>query len=103
MAGGMDPADAPPTKLHLQPVSPVLRRCYLNMEYVNPRNGAQIPVRKVTSTSGSAGIVLETQFPHNASAFWKDYVEIKGASNSAYNGRFRVTAPFEEDPLSRTL
>lgn len=84
-AGAIALADQP---LHLQPVGAVIRDCYFNFEFINPRNGLIIPVQKITWSNTSSVITIETQFPHNLSAQFKDFVEVKGSPVGVYNGRF---------------
>lgn len=89
----------------------VVRNNYINCAYVNPQNGFTTRVDSITVIPGSplATIQVRTRFPHNV---WKtkydnnlpaDWIELSGSDLPEFNGRWQVTAPVTEDPLSRDL
>lgn len=64
MAGGVHPnatGASPAEALHLQPMGCVIRNCYFNFEYINPRPGNRV---KVSSSSYDSGkVTVTTEFP----------------------------------------
>lgn len=89
-AGGIV-ADVPTAKLHLQPFGSVVRKCYLNLDYINPRPGIPVPIRRVSypGPGSNVEVTVTTQLPANLAV--GDYVEIYGSDVSNFNSRFKVT------------
>jgi hypothetical protein len=78
-----------------------IRRCYEDLDYVNPRPYPALQVRRVVYTTGLQQ-QIDTLYPHVLQE--NDYVEISGAEGiTAYNGRFKVVWISSTDGASRSL
>lgn len=92
-------------RLHLQPSACVVRNCYINLEYINPRQGRPILIDSI-SYSGTAPDVIatiRTRFPHNVNKKSGDFVSFIGAADSRLARRFPVEIPESDTATSREL
>lgn len=86
LAAGTDKTNNFPTR------NEGIRRCYFNMDYVNPTPAPATRVRDIKRRPDSGTAVIatfETDYPHNVVE--GDFVEISGSNNGNYNGRYEVT------------
>ena len=79
----------------------LIRNCYFNLEYINPRSGNPVRVHSITPpVLPDTLATIQTRFPHNVKA--NDYVELM-TSQSALNKRWKVEEIVGAEETSRIL
>lgn len=99
LGGGLATVNDPVNKLHLQPFGSVLRNCYFNFDYINPRPGN--PVKVCSSSFEPGKVTVNTEFPADVQV--DDYVEIYGCNAVSLNGRHKIAELLPADSTSKLV